>query len=288
MASEPAVSVVVPVLNCAETIGGLLDSLAAQTYSGSWEVVVADNGSTDVSVATVRRWEDRLPGLRVISCVDGRGSSYALNAGTRASEAPLIAYCHADDVVSPGWLEAIVGGLQRDDMTSGPIDLALLNAPETYRWRGGTGWTRLPDWHRYLPAALGCNLAVRRDVFDKIDGFDGTMKHCGDLDFEWRAQLGGATLGFASSAVLHWRVRNSPLAFFRAHLGYGEADVHLFARFRSEGMPRRLWPGVIRLALLLPASPLLLLRSTRYRWLAGAGSAIGHVVGSYRKRVLYL
>ena len=286
--ASPAVSVVVPVLNSADTISELLGSLAAQTYGGPWEVVVADNGSTDASVATVRTWEHRLPGLRVVSCAEARGSPYALNAGTRASEAPLIAYCHADDAVSPGWLEAIVEGLQRDDMATGPIDLALLNPPETYRWRGGTGWTQLPSWHRYLPAALGCNLGVRRDVFDRIDGFDGTMKHCGDLDFEWRAQLGGATLGFASSAVIHWRLRSSPIAFFRAHIAYGEADVRLFVRFRSEGMPRRLWPGLIRLALLLPSSPLLLVRSVRYWWLAGAGSAIGHVVGSLRMRVLYL
>jgi glycosyltransferase involved in cell wall biosynthesis len=288
VAADPAVSVVVPMLNCADTIGALLDSLAAQTYTGAWEVVVADNGSTDASVATVRAWEDRLPGLRIVSSIEGRGSSYALNAGTRATSAPLVAYCHADDVVSPVWLEAVVADLQHHDMTTGPIDLALLNAPETYRWRGSTGWDHLPGWHRYLPAALGCNLGVRRDVFDRVDGFDGTMKHCGDLDFEWRAQLAGATFGFAPLAVVHWRVRNSPLAFFRAHLAYGESDVHLFARFRSEGMPRRVWSGVVRLGLLVPSSPLLLLRSQRYRWLAGAGSAVGHVLGSWRDRVLYL
>lgn len=288
MAPDPTVSVVVPVLNAADTIGALLESLAAQSFAGAWEVIVADNGSTDGSVEEARRWEGRLPGLRIVSSGERRGSAYALNAGTEATRAPLIAYCNADDVVSSGWLEAIVGILDDHELATGPIDLALLNPAETYRWRGVTGWERIPKWHRFLPSALGCNLAVRRTLFDQLQGFERSMAHGTDFDFEWRAELAGATLGFAPKAVVHWRSRGSPSAYFRAHVGYGDADVRLFTRFRSQGMPRRLGPGLVRLALLVPSCPLLLFKSQRYRWLAAAGSSAGRILGSWRHRVLYL
>ena len=288
MTPHPTVSVVIPALNNAGTIGAMLESLAAQDYSGAWEVIVADNGSTDATAATTLQWTCRLPDLRIVPCGETRGAAHALNVGTRAARGPLIAYCNADDVVSAGWLSAIVAALHDHELVTGPIDLALLNAFETYGWRGVTGWERLPDWHSFLPAALGCNLAVRRNVFDSVNGFDETMTIASDFDFEWRAQLLGSTLGFAPGAIVHWRSRSSPFAYFKAHVGYGRCDAQLFSRFASHGMQRHLWAGLIRITLVLPSCPLLLLRSQRYRWLAGAGSAIGRVIGSWRNRVLYL
>ena len=57
----PSVSVVVVMRNAAATIGEQLEALSRQDYAGPWEVVLADNGSTDDSVAVARQWEDRLP-----------------------------------------------------------------------------------------------------------------------------------------------------------------------------------------------------------------------------------
>ena len=41
------ISVVLPLYNAARVVGEQLDALAGQTYSGAWELIVADNGSTD-------------------------------------------------------------------------------------------------------------------------------------------------------------------------------------------------------------------------------------------------
>jgi glycosyltransferase involved in cell wall biosynthesis len=50
------VSVVVPNLNGAATLPDQLEALAGQTYTGDWEVILADNGSTDTSADVVREW----------------------------------------------------------------------------------------------------------------------------------------------------------------------------------------------------------------------------------------
>ncbi|MGH9029578.1 MAG: glycosyltransferase, partial [Acidimicrobiales bacterium] len=229
-----------------------------------------------------------LPALTVVSPLSWHGLAHARNVGTDAARGSLIAYCDADDVVSPEWLAGLTSALEEHGLATGPVDLALLNPPETYRWRTSTGWERLPDWHRFLPAALGCNLAVRRGVFTRLGGFDVEANFGDDFDFVWRAQLDGAKLGFVPSAVVHYRLRSRPVEYFSSHVRYGRSEAHHYARFSSEGMPRRLGAGLLRLALLLPSCPLLLFRSQRYRWLAGAGISVGRLAGSYHNRVLYL
>jgi len=59
-------SVVIACKNEARYIGTMLDSLARQSWHGSWEVVVADNGSTDSTLAVVESYRGRLQALRVV------------------------------------------------------------------------------------------------------------------------------------------------------------------------------------------------------------------------------
>jgi glycosyltransferase involved in cell wall biosynthesis len=63
------ISVIVPARDAAATIGGQLAALAAQRYEGSWEVIVADNGSADATATVADRWIGRIPGLRVVTAL---------------------------------------------------------------------------------------------------------------------------------------------------------------------------------------------------------------------------
>jgi GT2 family glycosyltransferase len=198
-----------------------------------------------------------------------------------------VAYCDADDVVSPVWLRSLVSVLGFHEIATGPRDMTLLNPPALYAWR------REPTdgparWLGYLDEVSASNLAVRREAFDLVDGFDGSLRPAAeDIDFAWRIQLSGGTAGFSSEAVVHYRLRRG-WAYFSRHLLYGEANVRQYARFGGLGMPRRPWRGALRLIGLLLSAPWALRPSFRYRWLTSAGISVGHVVGSLRHRVWYL
>lgn len=58
-----AVSIVIPCLNGAATLADQLDGIAAQEWSGEWEIVVADNGSTDGSADIALSYSDRMPSI---------------------------------------------------------------------------------------------------------------------------------------------------------------------------------------------------------------------------------
>jgi glycosyltransferase involved in cell wall biosynthesis len=118
------ISVVLPAFNAAQVIEIQLEALACQDFPGSWEVIVSDNGSTDRLMAVTRTWSQHLPSLSVIDASAIPGAGFARNCGVRAARSTRIAFCDADDVVTPSWLTAIYQGLEDCDIVTGPI-LAL-------------------------------------------------------------------------------------------------------------------------------------------------------------------
>jgi glycosyltransferase involved in cell wall biosynthesis len=280
------VSVVVPARQAAGTIGEQLDALVAQVYDGSWEVIVVDDASDDNTGEIAAGFASRLPRLSVISSTEPRGISHARNVGTRAARGPLIAYCDADDIVSDRWLASLVPVLSTHALATGPIDNAKLNPPTVHAWRPAQvrAWRA---WHGYLLPVIGANMAVRRVTFDLVGGFDETLACCEDLDFAFRVQLAGGTVGFSLDAVVHRRLRRG-WAYFYRQFEYGVWQVELYRRFRDRGLRRGLRQGVGRLARALVRAPLAFSPKYRYWWLQLAGQELGRLKGSLRAKTLFL
>ena len=60
------VSVVMPVRDAADTIAEQLEALSRQTYAGSWELIISDNGSSDETLKIVESWASRFRQVRVV------------------------------------------------------------------------------------------------------------------------------------------------------------------------------------------------------------------------------
>lgn len=285
------VSVVMPTYNGAATIDAQLGALTAQTYGGTWEVVVADNGSRDGTVDIVTRWRDRLPGLRVVPVTTGQGVAYASNAGAAAAGGDLLVFCHQDDVAEPEWLDALVRAAGHHDAVGGANDYRALNDPLVTVWRPPYPDGALPVAMRFLPFAVGANVAVWRDVFEALGGWPEDSEYGGeDVELSWRIQLAGYHLGFAPDAVMHFRFRTDLSALRRQYLAFGRVEPHLYRRYRHAGVPRssvvaalRTWAwGLARIGDLRgePGRKGIWVRKMAYRW--------GRLMGSWEARVLYL
>ena len=111
MNSNPAVSVVIPLLNKASHISRALDSVFAQTFQ-DFEIIVIDSGSTDNSQEIVRSFRD--PRVRLIlQDKEQPGVSAARNKGIHESRSELIVFLDADDEWRPWFLETIIRLRQR-------------------------------------------------------------------------------------------------------------------------------------------------------------------------------
>jgi len=89
VASEPLVSVIVPVLQERAAIGRTLDHL--QALRGRFEVIVVDGGSTDGTLDAARA---HAVGARLVR--SGRGRGHQMNAGARIARGEVLLFLHAD------------------------------------------------------------------------------------------------------------------------------------------------------------------------------------------------
>jgi glycosyltransferase involved in cell wall biosynthesis len=282
-------SVVIPCLNAAATLGVQLEALARQSWSEPWEVVVADNGSRDTTIDVATGYRDRIPALRIVDASERPGVAFGRNRGTAEAVGELIAFCDADDEVAPGWLSAIGDALGRHDFVAARPEHAKLNP----RWVFES-WEPPPEdglrAHRfppYLKYARGGCLGVRRSVHEAVGGFDESMSSCEDDDYCFRVQLAGHPLTPAPDAVVHVRLRARTRDLFTQARWYAEGEAQLQRKFRSAGRPPQLWRWpLLHWGGIARSLPRIGSRSGRARLVWLLGFQLGRYLGSLRYRVL--
>lgn len=224
------ISVIIACYNEEATIGQQLNALAAQTCPVSWEVIVADNGSTDGSLDVVRRYVGHLPCLRVIDASQKRGASYARNRGVAAAQGQWILFCDGDDVVGPGWLCSMYQALLHHDFVAGAFEITKLNDPRLVKTRRPVQADGLQQQPNGLPYAGAGNMGIKRAVFEAAGGFDESLRYLEDVDLCWRVQYAGTPLFFVEDAVLHVRYRAQPRRTFQQARAWAKAKYLLCHR----------------------------------------------------------
>jgi GT2 family glycosyltransferase len=192
-------------------------------------------------------------------------------------------------VATPGWLAALVDGLDGHDLVGGRLDDVALNDPVTVARGRRHIPGELPRPLRFLPYGISANLGMRADVLRAIGGWNEDFaRGSSEVELCWRAQLAGYRLGYAPAAVMRYRYRSTRRALASQVYEYGRAEVQLYQLFRDRGVPR---PSVLRACLSwgwtlahLPD----LLRSPVHqgRWLRTAAFRVGRLHGSIRFRTL--
>jgi GT2 family glycosyltransferase len=283
------VSVVVPCRDGGSLLGGMLESLTRDPLAAVMEVIVADNGSTDDSVAVARSFAARLPGLRVVDASAEVGRTAACNAGAAVATGDVLVFVDVDDEVGDGYVSAMARALADADLAAGFIDGDRLNEPWVARTRStGLEEDGLSHYLGFLPIAGGCAMGVRRDVWSSLGGMH-VVPYAEDIDFSWRAQLAGYRLVAAPGATLHYRYRDSLRGIFEQAVKYGAAQPLLLRLYESDGMPRRGAKVVLRdVRDLLRDAVRVRDKGDAGRWLFLAGILAGRVVGSIRHRRLYV
>jgi glycosyltransferase involved in cell wall biosynthesis len=276
------ISVVLAVRDGLPWLDAQLGALAAQQCEAPWEIVVADNGSSDDSMATAHGWAGRCNRIRVLDASATRGPAAARNAGVRAAHGELLAFCDADDVVQPGWLQACVSALAGADVVAGTFDMASLNGMPV-----GEPVPAATSQLGFLPAGLAANLAVRRGAFEAAGGFCEELLVGEDIDLCWRLQLAGCRFCVAPQAVVAKREPPGLGPLFRRAFAYGRCGPNLYRRFRRRGARRDLVGTAKSWAWLVVTVPRLRRTDVRRHWVRAAGVRLGRLAGSIGERVFF-
>ena len=289
---QPAmVSVVLPVHNGADTIGDQLEGLARQTYTGRWELIVSDNGSTDGTRGRVISWEGRIPAeLRIVDSSERPGAAHARNVAVGFASGDHILFCDADDVVGPEWIAQMVEALHTHDIVAGLAELRMFNHPDQYEWMGDVEPVDLAAQYRFRAVFATNNLGVRREVALALGGFDEAFLRAEDTDWSWRAQYAGYKVWFEPSAIVHVRLRSDLRSVATRWFRGGLSEPLLYARHRDRGMDAERLTDVARewWWLARNARTGLLEPEAQHRWIAKSAQRAGRLLGSVRHRTVFL
>src|SRR5260370_34081737 len=176
MADRPApdVSLVVPVYNERENLGALVAEIAAAFAGRRYEIVAVDDGSTDGSLAELKRLKSAHPELHIVAFEGNTGQSAAFVAGIPAARGRAIVTLDADLQNDPADVPALLVELER----SGAACVAGYRAN-----RRDTAWKRLQSRiangvRNWLTAGTirdtGCSLkAFPADAVRALPAFNG-------------------------------------------------------------------------------------------------------------------
>lgn len=191
--SSPMLSVVIPVRNEASTIGQLLTDLARQTYS-TFEVIVADDDSTDETASLVQRFALEAPyPLRLITLATSQTASPKKRAITQSialAQGELIVTTDGDCRVGPNWLAAIASYYEQTGayLLSGPVtfttETSLFDSLQTVEFSSLIGSGACTMAHQFPTMCNGANLSYRKEAFVAVGGFTG-VDHLASGDDEF-------------------------------------------------------------------------------------------------------
>jgi glycosyltransferase involved in cell wall biosynthesis len=281
-------SVIIPCLNGSQTISVQLEALAHQEWSEPWEIIFADNGSTDRTLEIVQSYQERLPNLRIVDASARRGQPYALNVGVRAATGESLAFCDADDEVGAGWLAAIGEALSRYDFVACRCDTEKLNVPWVRASRPNVQQKGLFQTSTVPPHAGGGTLGIKRALYEAIGGVDESLPVLHDTDLCWRLHSAGVELHFVQDAVLHIRFQDTYVAMYRQACAWGKHYVMLCREHGLLGTPGFAKKATVRKWIKLVRSLPWQIRSRagRARWIWQFGWLVGRLHGDVKYRVL--
>ena len=227
MAEPRPVAVVVPVLNEAESLPGLLADLKGQLPPPA-EIVVVDAGSHDGTRELLERERRRLPALLVLEA-DGATPGRGRNAGIAAASVDLVVTLDAGSRVGPGFVAALADA-------AGPrtVSVGVAEADARSAFDRAVGWFTLrafkprdrpgPVGAEFLPAGRN-GLCFSREAWKAAGGYSPELPWGEDKLFVRALREAGYELAAVPEAVVRWRPRRSLGQVYRQYRNYGHGDA---------------------------------------------------------------
>lgn len=208
----PYISVVVPAYNEEKNIRKNLMSIKKQDYPGKVEIILADNNSTDKTAQIAKKM-----GVKVIF-ESQKGVAYTRQAGFMEAQGEIIATTDADTIVPKNWLSWYARKFEEQK------NAVMLSGMFTFYdgSRGLNFWNWLLNYpqFRLFGWYSGANMAVKRDAFLKIGGFNTSLPLSEDSDLGVRLRKLGKVLRYANFKVETSARRFNQLGFWAAVWDY--------------------------------------------------------------------
>ncbi|AEF93386.1 glycosyl transferase family 2 [Desulfotomaculum nigrificans CO-1-SRB] len=210
------VSIIIPCKNEGKLIEQTIRSIIETPTEVAYDITVVNDGSTDGCCAFLQGKRNPFPGVRLINTT-GIGSANARNLGVQQADGDVLVFCDAHITVEPGWLEALTEGVVERGAGAVSPGVAAMTKPSaigygmTWNKDMEARWLPSPGDITEVPIAPGGCVAVRREVFNDVGGFERGFRVYGyeDAEFSLRLWLFGYRVEVDPSVVIYHYFRTS-------------------------------------------------------------------------------
>jgi len=240
------ISVIVPVYNGEKTIEACLQSLLNQTIPASdYEIVVVNDGSTDLTEEIVRKFPVRYVYQK------NQGPAKARNVGVEKASGDIILFTDSDCEAERNWIELMTQPLKDEDIS------AVKGAYRT-RQKGLTARFAQVEFEeryellkrsKYIDFVDSYAAAFRKSVFLKAGGFDTSFPKANNEDTELSYKLAkmGCKMVFVPDAIVYHRHPDSPWKYFKLKFGRGYWRMVVYRRYPEKMMKDSYTPQSLKL-----------------------------------------
>ena len=257
----PRVSVIVPALNSARTIGRCMEALGAQQTAHLFEVIVVHSGEDDTCAVAAAA----LPPARTVQLPERALAARARAAGVAVARGDIFAFIDSDAYAAPDWIEQVVRSAESGrDLICGSIgnanpDSAVARAEQLVMFSEFLSETpQRPMWF-----ALSGNLVMRRAAYERFGPFV-EIRASEDLIFSRRVAMAGGTILFAPRMRVFHDNRRRLRPYLRNQLLLGTYTA--MARRVVPFEDSRSWPLFLALLPIAPAAKLAKIVWRLVRW----------------------
>lgn len=255
--ATPRASVVIPVFNHCQHTLVCLRALAEHAPSVETEVIVVDDGSIDDTPEVL----SRIDGLRYLRRTANGGFIAACNDGAAIARGQYLVFLNNDTIPQPGWLDLLLKTFE-DHPRTGLAGSQLLFLDGRLQEAGGLVFSdgSCANYGRFMEHDFpqyafvretdycsGAAVAIRRDLFQSLGGFDPRFSPAyfedTDLAFSVRAS-GLAVMYQPASKVLHKEGTTSGSDPGRGVKAHQARNVPVFREKWTEPLKRHLDPDV--------------------------------------------
>lgn len=171
---NPKISIIIPAYNSVSTLTATVRSVQAQTFI-DWEMIIADNASTDGTLALAESLATEDSRIRVID-VPEKGVYNARNAALNIAQGTYVCFVDSDDTTEPEYLEQLYGANEYDFVVCGynhvyykKHDLDTPHfikqyIPKSLDWDKTQSYENLIDLFGFGFVNICCNKLLRNDI----------------------------------------------------------------------------------------------------------------------------
>ncbi len=231
--SDLFLSVIIPVYNDFEGLRDTLESLNTQDVGDdAFEVIVADNGSTDGTWRKAKQYAHKSQQQITVVQEKQIQSSYAArNRGIEEARGDVFCFLDADMVAPYDYIRQVSQRFTETDVDYLAADVFITtdSSSLTSIYNSVTGFpvARYLERGHYAPT---CCLSVRRDVVESLGNFDSRLESGGDMEFGQRVHAAGLVQAFAPDVTLHHPPRRTFASLMnkQKRIGRGHAQLTFY------------------------------------------------------------